>query len=136
VEGEPPDDDARVLQRKKANYAARQDELRLRWKNGCIEPEATAASFSSPFGRQPADVVFLSLLDQFTASKRAVSESPKAGNFAPRVFGTLPIGQRENYREADFRRAMEQLFASRSIENVHYGRTSDKRRMFARVVQL
>ena len=38
-DGEPQDPNARLLERRKANYAARNDEVRLRWRGGVIEPE-------------------------------------------------------------------------------------------------
>ena len=41
--GEKPDPNARVLERRKANYASRNDEIRLRWRNGVIGPEPSDA---------------------------------------------------------------------------------------------
>ena len=64
--------------------------------------------------------------------KRPLSDNSKAGNYAPRTFGKLPREQRHDFREADFNRAMERLFKSGAIENVDYGRASDRRRMIAR----
>ena len=130
--GEPPDPNARILQRKKANYAARHDELRLRWRNGVIEPEAPIEPGATPFGKVDVADVFLGLLDEFAAAKRAVSESSNASNFAPRIFGKLPRDQRHDYREPDFRRAMEKLFKAGLIENQDYGRPADMRRKIAR----
>jgi len=131
--GEFPDPNARVLQRRKANYAARNDELRLRWRNSVIEPEPPIASLATPFGRLDVRDVFMALLDEFTTNKRPVSEASRASNYAPRLFAKQSREQRQDYRESDFARAMETLFASRKIENVDYGRPSDMRRRIARV---
>jgi hypothetical protein len=86
------------------------------------------------FGRREAREVFLDLLDEFAQMQRPLSDNAKAGNYAPRMFGRLPREQRHDYREADFNRAMEDLFRSRAIENRDYGRPSDQRRMIVRVV--
>jgi len=130
-DGETPDPNARVLERRKANYASRNDELRLRWRQGVIEPEALEAPESpgaTPFGKVTAADVFLNLLRQFEERGRPLSVSTRAGNYAPRAFGQLPSKQRCAYREADFRHAMEWLFTEGKVENVPYGRKGDERR--------
>jgi RecA-family ATPase len=131
-QGEQPDPNARILQRRKANYASRNDELRLRWRQGVIEPESPELPGATAFGRIPADDVFLDLLSEFEAQQRPVSASTRAGNFAPRLFGAVPREQRRDYRQADFRNAMERLFANHQIENVPYGRPSKDMHKLAR----
>jgi hypothetical protein len=130
--GDDRDPDARILERKKANYAARNDEIKLRWRNGVIEPGAIVLPGSTSFGSLDAKDVFLSLLDQFAGMNRPLSDNSKAGNCAPRTFGKLPREQRHDFRDVDFNRAMERLFKSGAIENIDYGRPSDMRRMIAR----
>jgi RecA-family ATPase len=130
--GEVPDPNARVLQRKKANYATRNDEIKLCWRNGVIEPEAPISPGSTAFGKIDVKEVFVILLDEFTATKRNVSADAHSRNFAPRIFGKLPRDQRHDYREADFNRAMEGLFKSRAIENQEYGRPSEPRQKIGR----
>jgi RecA-family ATPase len=130
--GEVPDPNARILQRRKANYAARNDELRLRWRNGIIEPEALLPRGATPFGRREANDVFMDLLDEFAATEQRLSLSRNAVNYAPKLFAKLPQEQRHDYRVADFERAMRSLFTARKIENVPYGRKSDMRQMIVR----
>lgn len=130
-EGEPPDHDARVLRRRKANYAARHDEVRLRWKNGLFVPDEPTSVFSS-FAKQPADEVFLQLIDVLAAENRPISDNARASNYAPRLFMKRPASERVNYREADFVRAMETLFSSRAIAIEEYGRPGDRRRKIVR----
>jgi RecA-family ATPase len=127
------DPNARILQRKKANYAARNDEIRLRWRDGVMEPETPAEPGRTAFGRVDSADLFMSLLDEFAAANRRVSDNSRSGNYAPRAFGKLPREQRYDYREADFRNAMEKLFRKQVIENVSYGRTSDMRLRIERV---
>ena len=133
--GEKPDANARILQRRKANYAARNDELRLRWRNGVIGPEPPVSPGVTAFGKLDAGDLFLDLLDRFEQQNRPVSENARAGNYAPRLFGSVPREQRHDFREADFKTAMERLFATGKIENVEYGRKADLRHKIARIEQ-
>ena len=113
-DGEKPDPNARVLERRKANYASRNDEIRLRWRNGVIGPEPSeCAPGATAFGKLEAADLFLNLVRQFEDQGRPLSVNPRSGNYAPRMFGKLPAGKRCEYREADFRVAMERLFAER-----------------------
>jgi len=122
------DPNARVLERRKANYASRNDELKLCWRNGVIEPVPAEAAGNTPFGKLAADTLFLGLVREFEGQGRPISANSRSGNYAPREFAKLPAAQRSNYREADFRRAMEQLFKNGKIENIPYGRKGDERR--------
>lgn len=133
--GEKPDANARILQRRKANYAARNDELRLRWRNGVIGPEPPVSPGVTAFGKLDAGDLFLDLLDRFEQQNRPVSENARAGNYAPRLFGSVPREQRHDFREADFKTAMERLFATGKIENREYGRKADLRHKIARIEQ-
>ena len=63
--GEPPDPNARILQRRKANYATRSDEIRLRWSKGAIEPDAPMLAGATPLGQRDAKDVFLDLVTEF-----------------------------------------------------------------------
>ncbi len=126
-EGEPPDPNARILERRKANYASRNDEVRLRWRQGVIEPEPPHAPGATSFGKLDAKDVFLSLIHEFDEQNRLLSANSRSGNYAPRLFGGLSRKQRHDFREADFKRAMEGLFAERKIANEPYGRRGDER---------
>ena len=126
---EPTDVNARILTRKKANFASIGDTIKLRWKNGLLVPEA----YSMPsYFRRSADEIFLALLDEHCATNRAVSENTKAGNYAPRLFARLSAKDRDDYREADLKDAMERLFKGRKIKNVDYGRKGDERKKIVR----
>jgi RecA-family ATPase len=111
-DGEAPDHDARVLKRQKANYAARNDEIRVRWRNGVFVPD----QIESDGYRPPIDDVFLCLLDQRNAQGRPVSPKPRASTFAPKVFGAMPKGERHGYTRSQFETALDRLFAAGRIK--------------------
>jgi RecA-family ATPase len=128
--GEPIDPNARILARKKANFASVGDTVKLHWKDGVIVPDAS--SMPSYF-RRPADDIFLALLDEHCAANRQpLSESRNAANFAPRVFASAVANARDGYAIGDFKTAMESLFKSGKIRSVNYGRSGDERRKIVR----
>lgn len=70
-------------------------------------------------GQRPdAETVFLSLVGRCAASGIAASESPNAGNYAPKIFAKRP--DRDGYTKKDFERAMHALFANGRIEATNY----------------
>lgn len=127
-DGAPVDPDARVLTRKKANYAARNDAVSLHWKDGALVPDAVFGEV--PRLRRSCVDVFMLLLDKLNTENRPVSDTRNASNYAPRMFGRRP--ERDSYRERDFVRAMEELFAAEVITMEEYGRRSDLRRKIVR----
>lgn len=132
-EGVEIDTDARLLTRKKANFASIGDTIKLRWQNGVLVPQESVPSYF----RRPVEDVFIALLDAHNgANRRPLSESSNANNHAPRVFANLPDRERDGYRQADFQRAMETLFKGRKIMSVTYGRSGDERRKIVRNVDL
>jgi putative DNA primase/helicase len=124
---EPPDPNARILERKKANYAARGDQIRLRWHNGAIIPDRASEPGVTAMGKVDARAVFLDLVREMEVQNRPVSATARAPNYAPRLFETLPNEQRCGFRKADFERAMNTLLRDGKIKNVPYGRKGDAR---------
>jgi hypothetical protein len=120
--GEPVDNDARVITRKKANFASVGDTIKLHWRNGVIIPDG----LSTPnYFRRTADETFLALLDDMTRENQKVSPKPRAGNFAPALFLRRPKNDRGDYQRADFERAMQALLKAGQIKIVPYGYPSD-----------
>ncbi|MCW2286223.1 RecA-family ATPase [Rhodoblastus acidophilus] len=126
-EGVPPDDE-RVLARKKANYAARNDQIPLVWSNGAFRVNRPNDAIGSSF-RASASEVFLSLLDALTKQNRLVSDNAHASNYAPKEFALQP--DRQGYKRQDFKLAMERLFAVGQIKVVEDGPPSRRRRYIA-----
>jgi RecA-family ATPase len=128
TEDGPRDYDARILERMKANYAARGDQLKLRYRKGVFIPDGvTAPSIRTAVGLAEVKAVFLRLVSELDRQKRPVSSNSKAGNYAPRLFAKLPAEQRNGFQQADLERAMNILFNDREIDNVNYGRKGDER---------
>ena len=119
--GEVPDPNARVLQRKKANYATRNDEIKLRWRNGVIEPEAAGFTRSqTAFGKIVTSKTCLSACSTNSPGmKRPAVRQRESPETMRRAFlENCRATKRHDYREGDFNRAMEGLFRSRAIENL------------------
>lgn len=111
---------ARILARKKSNYAGRSDEIRLRWESGVFvtDEDGTRATRERP----DVDTVFLMLLDRFFYEDRKVSSAARSHNYAPRMFTQHP--ERQGYLQGDFIQAMNRLFARDEIEIKREGRAS------------
>ncbi|TLU71464.1 AAA family ATPase [Lichenicoccus roseus] len=124
-EGEPLDLDARILAKKKANYASRGDEIKLRWVEGVLvlDPKVMHGTVAG-IGKGNAEAVFLALLDKIGTQGRHASDSRNSANFAPRLFSQHP--DRHGFSKRDFEGAMNRLFASGQIRREHYGWASDK----------
>jgi hypothetical protein len=82
-------------------------------------------------GRTDAKAVFLDLLREMDEQNRPVSSNSKAGNYAPRLFDSLPTEQRCGFRQGAFEIAMNALLRDRAIKNVGYGRNGDERTRIA-----
>lgn len=90
-EGAQIDEDLRILTRKKANYAAIGDEIRLRWQNGVFVIEgAPSGNFVEAINRrnhyQEAEEAFLSCLGAVIETGRYASATPNSTCYAPKIF--------------------------------------------------
>ena len=113
-EGDTPDPAARVLARKKANYAARNDTIDMRWDRGVL-----VASDADTFKfRRPCEHVYLSLLATSTISGNTPSPKSTAPTYAPTMFAKLPKTVREGYHKFDFERAQTDLYSRKEIEAI------------------
>jgi RecA-family ATPase len=121
------DPDARVLTRKKANYAARDDVIELRWRDGVF---STGGGVGLGDDRPDAATVFLAQLAKMTEEGQSLSHNHRAGNYAPRVF----LDRREHwgYRQKDFERAMQSLFERGEIRVEGYGPPSKRMQRIVR----
>jgi RecA-family ATPase len=128
-DGEAADPDARILTRRKANYSSIGDTINLRWERGVLRRPSAGPGLghSDEIGRRRAcQEVFLDLLAKCDASNKPVSDSPNAGNHAPKVFAKRP--DREGFTRKDFEVAMAALMADGKIRLETYGRKGDERR--------
>ncbi len=123
---EQADTNERLLTRRKANYASIGDTIKLRWHNGVLVPTSAPTGLAAMAERADADAVFLALLARCAAEGRPLSDSPNAGNSAPKIFGQRP--DRQGFNRRDFAAAMQRLFAAGKIRMEEYGRAGDRRR--------
>jgi RecA-family ATPase len=129
-DGDLVDPDARVLTRKKANYAAREETVELRWHDGVI---SRASETMTEGERASAETVFLTILEKMTAEGQSVSHNTRAGNYAPKEFVKRPGRQR--YQIRDFARAMQALFEMGEIRIEEYGKPSHRLQKIVRAVR-
>ncbi len=111
------DRDARVLKRSKANYSRAGAEIELRWHDGAfvLEGSVAAQPDDERARRESAEeATFLDCLRVRAKQQRAVSHSPNAANYAPKVFAEMPESGR--VRVPALAAAMERLLRSGQIE--------------------
>ena len=81
--------DVRRLVRKKSNFSAKDEEIKIRWEKGVfVRADANPAkpAYEVMAQRAKAERVFLSQLDQYTSLNWDVSASKNSPNYAPRRF--------------------------------------------------
>jgi RecA-family ATPase len=122
-----------VLTRKKANFAARDETMDLRWDDGVLirtdEPEP--AGFVASAREQKAERVFLTLLDKLRAQGLALSRAKQSPYYAPACMAKEPGCEGLKYR--DLERAMDRLFGQNTLRLEPLGPPSNGRFAIARV---
>jgi RecA-family ATPase len=125
------DENVRILSRKKANYAARGDLIRLRWVSGAFVPdEPDGSGLLASIGRRTAEDAFLRILDRLQVENINASAKKNAGNYAPTLFAKQP--ERDSYSKRDFERAMYRLIEQKRVKVEPYGRPGDFRERIVR----
>ena len=104
----------------KANYGPKAGEIRLRWADGAYEEIAEEAGMLGSIKRGSAETAFLDCLDHLREEGREVNDRSRAGNYAPRAFEKRP--EATGYDRRSLERAMERLFAQKTIRVETYGR--------------
>ncbi|MBK8211656.1 MAG: AAA family ATPase [Rhodospirillales bacterium] len=117
-EGENPDNDARILTTKKANYAATGAEIRLRWQDGMFVPVGMpTGGFVEAIDQvnrdRTAEEAFLACLDAAHAAGRYASATANSPCYAPKMF--LAMDARRGFNKRQLQRAMEGLFSTGRI---------------------
>lgn len=131
--GSEPADGDRILTRKKANYASRNETIDLEWHNGVFVPKYQPSGIVGSIERRNCEQIFLEFLEHTNKENQPVSSNSRAGNYAPRVFIRRPC--LEHFKIADFEGAMQRLFSKGEIVNLPYGRKGDERTRIIRSVR-
>lgn len=127
--GFEPDDSARVLSIKKANYAATGDEFNLKWHAGVFIAEAQPQGLDALAAGAKGERVFLKLLDEYTAQGRFISASP-GPTYAPTQFTKHPDA--EGCTKTALAAAMNTLFKRGMVEVAEHGKGAKARSHIAR----
>lgn len=130
---DPKERNARILEFKKNQYAARGESIRLRFENGIFvvdaQPDDDPANPSA--ADQHAEQVFLRLLDRFDEAGRKVCD--KVGtSYAPARFADEPEAKAARLNRKAIGAAMSRLFAARLIRVVTEGPPSKQRSRIVR----
>lgn len=112
------DDDARRLERKKANYAKANETLALRWQDGVLAPDGpvgggAGAGMVGAIENGLAERAFLDCLDAAARQGRPVSDARNSVRYAPKVFAAMP--QAKGMTRRDLERALLRLFNAGEI---------------------
>lgn len=134
VNGETPDPDIRILSRMKANYAAANVDLTLRYKSGAFDLEGLQAGDDpSTFDRsQAADTAFLTGMGELNQQKMRVNIHRGQANYAPKSLREK-TDCCSSFSEKELAAAMNRLIRSKRIASVEEGPPS-RRRSFLAVV--
>lgn len=131
VEGDDaPDDDVRILSRKKSNYARVGDELRLRFQDGAFVSDGGAdPTEGGLFGRvrrDEAERAFLEGLALLTERGLRVNRYPNTANYAPKVLrDVVPLCAAFTVRELGD--AMNRVMAADRVRVAEDGAPSRRR---------
>jgi RecA-family ATPase len=128
-DGAEADSDARILTRRKANYARIGEEVRLRWQAGALVPLSGPGVLESASARVEAEATFMAVLARTYRQNVVVSSSRNATNYAPKMFAQRP--ERNGFGKREFERAMITLIADGRVVVEPYGRKGDIRHRLA-----
>jgi RecA-family ATPase len=134
MEGKEVDGPERVLQRSKANYAAKGERLPLTWWRGAFwksgELPAEAASDQDLHGRDAEiEGLFMEFLAQLAVRGQAVSASRNAGNYAPKIMAQMDGA--EALTKVELERALVRLLArGKLIDRAELWRGPDRKPVF------
>ncbi|NOD46390.1 AAA family ATPase [Ruegeria sp. HKCCD5849] len=105
-DGEELDSDLRVMKRMKANYAAANDDVNLRWSAGCFDALPKTAENVDAAMLQIWQSKFMDLLRRHVEKGRNVSPN-RSNSFAPKVFAEHPDA--DGVTKVQFNKSMESL---------------------------
>jgi RecA-family ATPase len=124
----------RILTRRKANYAAVGDTIKIEWRNGVLVSNEPSGGFMHAVNKTlGAEITFLDLVAKCKDLNMNLSSVPNASNFAPRVFAKRTDAN--GYTRREFEGAMNRLFSAKKITMESYGRSGDARSRIAAVPQ-
>ena len=116
------DPDLRVLSRRKANYAAMGDTVRIRYQDGAFVVPTPLTGDQWRQHQFRAQATFLALLNRVNLEGREASASKQSSNYAPAMFAKR--SDRDGFLRADFEDAMGHLLMMGNVEILTGGKAS------------
>jgi RecA-family ATPase len=130
--GSEPVDANRVLSRRKSNWAPPGEPIELCFQDGVFVVVPSPEGVLGAISKRAVEEDFLKLLDKFTKQNRPVSDTPTAGNYAPKLFARHTAEHERRYKFKDYVAAMDSLFAADRIRNEVYGSKAEPHRRIVR----
>lgn len=112
-EGNPIDDDGRLLRKSKANYGKKGEEIHFIWHEWAFTtlnalPSETASRIARAADDAATNEIFLRCLDKATVERRPTSASASASSYAPRLFDKMTLTRGVSFKALED--AMNRLF--------------------------
>jgi RecA-family ATPase len=126
---EQPDSDLRELQFLKNNYGRLAERIVLRYRDGVFLAEPGMSAIDLEARERDIDEMFLAVLYKLIASKRPVSPSPQANNYAPTAIARHSDGK--GHSGKDYQAAMARLLDAGKIHIAVSGPPSKQVRFLA-----
>ena len=122
-DGYEPDPDARRLSTKKANYGRTGTEILVRWQDGAFVQEENQSILDTNSASMKAARVFLKMLRDYTSEGRNVNANG-GPYYAPTIFAKDK--RCEKVSRSALIQAMNDLFATNTIQQEEYGRSGKR----------
>jgi RecA-family ATPase len=117
-----PDDNIRILSRKKANYAGINENITLYWENGVFNVKPVAGKDTVDWIKERVCMKdFLAAMRKLADEGITLSVSKNSPSYAPKIVSNK-IGKKYKYAEID--KAMSKLLDAGNIKNEAYGAPS------------
>lgn len=116
--GDQEDPDARILTRRKANYARIGEDIALRWQDGVFVPPRSFTDVNAGSRKDQAEMAFIEALRAWRCRGLHVSNSSRAHNYAPKVLKTTPQGR--DFSVPDLKLAMDNMLSRGRLQVATY----------------
>lgn len=123
--GDEPNPDLKQLEFRKNQYGPSAASITLKWRAGLFLPETGPSSFDKAIRESQADHAFSVALNRSEREGFIVSATPKANNYAPKVFCQQQEALQHNLSKDELAAAMQRAMAAGAARIASYGRPSN-----------
>lgn len=118
-EDDAPNENARILEKRKANYAKSRDRIEVEWKHGFFHVKSAlkdmVAYLEQNAKEKSAQEAFLLCLDESARQERYVTDGKTSPRYAPKIFASMK--ESGGFRAKELEAAMYALFNNKTIKN-------------------